>query len=234
VLELTIALALVLAPAPPPIPSAAADPGYYTYLVDPRATRLELRYRGSLGDVADAVARAGERLVFATNGGMYHEDRTPVGLFVDDGQERARLVSGASRGNFGWKPNGVFYLTRDGAAGVVTTERYAARPPAKVRWATQSGPSLLVDGVMHEGFLPDSRHVNVRNGVGVLPDGRVALVMSKGLVTFHALASHFAALGCKDALYLDGSVSRTYWPDGGVSQRGGDFGVIIAVIAPAR
>ena len=231
-LELLIALVLVL--APPPTPGAAADPGYYTYIVDPRATPIELRYKGSLGDVADAVARTGRRLVFATNGGMYHEDRTPVGLFVDDGRERAKLVLGASRGNFGWKPNGVFYVTRDGAAHVVTTEVYAGSPPRDVRWATQSGPSLLVDGVMHEGFAPDSRHVNLRNGVGVLPDGRAAFVMSKGLVTFHAFASHFAALGCKDALYFDGSVSLTYWPDGGISERGGDFGVIVVVVGPVR
>lgn len=233
VLQLLIAVALWA--APPAAATHAAEQRFWTFVVDPVATPIVLLHErpdggrfGSLGAVADDAAKRGERLVFATNGGMYRPDRTPVGLYVERGRERSRLVGRASSGNFGWKPNGVFVVRDDGRAAVVTTERYTS---SGVAFATQSGPMLLSAGVMHRGFAPDSRHVAVRSGVGVLPDGRVAFVMSKGAVTFHAFASYFALLGCRDALYLDGNVSRLYWPEGGVEDRGGDFGVIITVFA---
>jgi hypothetical protein len=43
-------------------------------------------------------------------------------------------------------------------------------------------------------------------------------------------ASYFQKLGCKNALYLDGFVSRTYWPEGNWIQTDGNFGVIIGVL----
>ena len=50
----------------------------------------------------------------------------------------------AARTNFHMKPNGVFWIG-DGVAGVTETGRYLANPPA-ARYATQSGPMLIVDG----------------------------------------------------------------------------------------
>ena len=57
------------------------------------------------------------------------------------------------------------------------------------------------------------------NGVGILPDGKVVFAMSKTEVNFYNFADYFKKLGCKNALYLDGFVSRTYLPeqDGGAS-----------------
>ena len=117
------------------------------------------------------------------------EDRRPVGLYVEHGKALTRLSTNKSDGNFGWLPNGVFVLRDDGTAAVVETSRYDG---THVRAATQSGPMLLIEGVMHEGFTPDSKHTAIRNGVGVPPDGRVVFVMSKEPVTFHAFATYFA------------------------------------------
>src|SRR5262249_17922031 len=50
------------------------------------------------------------RLLFATNGGMYHEDSSPVGLYVEQGRELVRANTNAGPGNFHMKPNGVFYV----------------------------------------------------------------------------------------------------------------------------
>ena len=123
-------------------PSPLDDARFHTFVVDPRVTPIELVYErpdgtryGNLGAVADAPGR---RLVFAANAGMYHPDRRPVGLYVEHGKERAKLVRGASSGNFGWKPNGVFLVRKDGRAEVVTTEAW--RHDADIVWATQWHP----------------------------------------------------------------------------------------------
>ena len=42
--------------------------------------------------LADGLANKGEALVFAMNAGMYAEDRTPVGLYVENG----RTLNGAN------------------------------------------------------------------------------------------------------------------------------------------
>ena len=102
---------------------------------------------GSLGALASALKQKGERLAFAMNAGMFGEDQSPVGLYVED---RRKLHEADTRGgatNFHMKPNGVFWIG-DKVAGVIETSRYlAATPPA--RYATQSGPMLIIDGKIH-------------------------------------------------------------------------------------
>jgi uncharacterized protein YigE (DUF2233 family) len=44
------------------------------------------------------------------NAGMYHEDFSPVGLYVEDGKEIAPLNTADAPGNFFMKPNGVFFV----------------------------------------------------------------------------------------------------------------------------
>jgi uncharacterized protein YigE (DUF2233 family) len=68
----------------------------------------------------------------------------------------------------------------------------------------------------------------VRNGIGILPDGNVLMAVSKGGVNFHAFAQWFLEKGCRDALFLDGSVSE-YWEPG--RSTFGKFGVMIGVAA---
>jgi uncharacterized protein YigE (DUF2233 family) len=88
---------------------------------------------------------------------------------------------------------------------------------------------LLIDGVVHPAFKQGSTNVNVRNGVGVLPDGKVVFAMSKTAVNFYDFAMYFKNLGCSNALYLDGFVSRMYLPEKNWVEKDGNFGVIIAV-----
>lgn len=89
---------------------------------------------GSLAALAAALKAKGERLMFAMNAGMFKQDRSPVGLYVED---RRKLHEADTRGgasNFHMKPNGVFWIG-DKAAGVTETSRYlATAPPA--RYAT--------------------------------------------------------------------------------------------------
>lgn len=182
--------------------------------------------------VNDVLGREGGALDIAMNAGMYHPDRAPVGLYVEDGQEVMRVVTSAGPGNFGLLPNGVLCLA-DGAARVIESRAFAARPPA-CRFATQSGPMLVIDGALHPRFLPASDSLNIRNGAGVAPDGRLLLAISNEPVNFHQFGRLFQeALGVRDALYFDGSISRLYDAGSGRHDGGWPMGPMIGTVKEA-
>jgi len=187
---------------------------------------------GTFARLEALLAERGRRLVFAMNAGMYHPDRRPVGLYVEDGRELSPLVERARGGNFALLPNGVFCIG-EGRAAVIETSAFAAARPG-CRHATQSGPMLVIGGELHPRFLPDSDSLNIRNGVGVAKDGRrVVFAISGAPVNFHAFARFFRdALGVPDALYLDGSISRLRAPGLGRADMGLPLGPIVGVNAP--
>jgi uncharacterized protein YigE (DUF2233 family) len=88
---------------------------------------------------------------------------------------------------------------------------------------------LVINGQIHPAFKQGSPNKNIRNGVGVLPDGTILFVLSKQAVNFYDLANYFKKLGCNNALYLDGFVSRAYLPDKNWLQLDGEFGVIFGL-----
>ena len=171
--------------------------------------------------------KKGEKLVFATNGGMYLKDRSPQGLFIQNGivQKKIDTVQEAY-GNFYLQPNGVFYITNENKGHVVTSANFSNK---NIKFATQSGPMLVIDDQIHAKFRNGSKNLNIRNGVGVLPNGNLLFAMSKQKINLFDFASYFKKQGCKNALYLDGFVSKTYLPSKHwKSSTGGNFGVIIA------
>ena len=172
----------------------------------------------------------GERLIFAMNAGMYAPGRDPVGLYVENGEERHGIVTGAGPGNFGMVPNGVFCVA-EGRLSVIESAAYVAEKPA-CRYATQSGPMLVIAGALHPRFLPDSDSRHIRNGVGVSADGLTAwFAISDAPVTFHRFARFFRDdLGARDALYLDGSISRLIVPGMGRVDLGVPMGPIVGVV----
>lgn len=187
---------------------------------------------GQFDRLANHVASQGGSLVFAMNAGMYHEDRRPVGLYVEEEQSEMGLVKNAGPGNFGMLPNGVFWVDGD-AAGVTETLTYDSLfegdPP---RFATQSGPMLVVNGDLHPALNPDGTSVRRRNGVGVSGDGRqVFFVISDAPVNFHTFARLFRdRLEVPNALYLDGAVSKVYAPALERNESGLDMGPIVGVV----
>ncbi len=186
---------------------------------------------GSFDRVNDALAASGRELGFAMNAGMYQPDRSPVGLMIEDGTQRGRLVTSDGPGNFGLLPNGVFCI---GQGFSIRESRDFARSPSDCRFATQSGPMLVIDGALHPRFLPQSPSRYVRNGVGVSADGQTAyFVISQGRVNFTEFARIFRdGLGLRDALYLDGSISRLYAPDIGRRDLGFPMGPIVGTVVP--
>jgi uncharacterized protein YigE (DUF2233 family) len=88
---------------------------------------------------------------------------------------------------------------------------------------------LLIDGEFHPAFKYGSKNLNIRNGVGILPDGKVVFAISREEVNLYDFAEFFKKLNCKNALYLDGFVSRAYFADEDWKQLDGNFGVIVGV-----
>lgn len=195
---------------------------YLVCTVDPAKFKIALRLKDAGGKPYQKLDRlaAAEPFLFAMNAGMYHEDFTPVGLYVEDGVERAPLNTADAPGNFFMKPNGVFFIDRAGKAGVLATEAFEALKPA-VLSATQSGPMLVIDGNMHPRFEPDGQSKYVRNGVGVDKTGRAVFAISREPVSLGKFARLFLdALECPNALFFDGAVSalhdgKTYLVGGG-------------------
>ncbi|WP_233356148.1 phosphodiester glycosidase family protein [Henriciella aquimarina] len=180
--------------------------------------------------LAEAMADEGKTLVFAMNGGMYHDDRRPVGYLRHETGEQASVNTNEGPGNFHMKPNGVFWLDED-HAGVTESQAYLDEglDPA---FATQSGPMLVIDGEIHPAINPSGTSRKRRNGVGVSRNGEtVAFAISDVPVTFHDFASLYRdKLNMPNALFLDGQVSRLYAPAMGRDEPGLDMGPIVGVV----
>lgn len=187
---------------------------------------------GQFSAVDQALSAAGDRLSFAMNAGMYHTDRSPVGYYVEDGDEHMRVVPNAGPGNFGMLPNGIFCIT-PGSAHVLETLSFV-ETGKDCSYATQSGPMLVIDGTLHPRFLPDSTSRYLRNGVGTSADGaRVVFAISRQPVTFYQFGSLFRdGLELPNALYFDGNISRLYAPSIGRDDPGFPMGPIVGVVVP--
>ena len=209
------------------------------YTVDLRTQDLQLYWQDDDGKPLRSIAKLRQYLltknrvlIFAMNGGMYMENRSPLGLYIREGKTLKSINTASATGNFYLKPNGVFYITDTKQAFVCTTDDF--KNDGHTRFATQSGPLLLVDGKYHPQFKEGSANLNIRNGVGILPDGNVLFAISNVPVNFYDFARYFKDAGCRNALYLDGFVSRAYIPQQNRLQTDGDFGVMIGVSIPKK
>lgn len=213
------------------------DSRFVSYLVDLRTQTLRLYWQDDAGQPLCSLQRLttwlqsrGQHLVFGMNAGMYKADNAPQGLFIENHRVVAPLDTSTGSGNFYLLPNGVFYTTSSHQAVVCPTTAF--RYSGAIAYATQSGPMLVIEGRIHPAFKTGSPNLNIRNGVGVLPDGRVIFAMSRQPISLYDFAEYFRQQGCRNALYLDGLVSRTYLPEQQWVQTDGNFGVMIGVTKP--
>lgn len=252
----TAARLILLAAYLLPLPAAAADgpcreqtfegARYTACSFDPAEADIRMFWRDAEGEpyrafpaLVAALAEEGLTLSFAMNGGMYEDDLSPLGLYVENGTELAPAntadVDARPVPNFYKKPNGVF-LIAGGRAAIMETEAYLRERPS-VDFATQSGPLLVIGGALHPVFIPGSNDLNRRNGVGIDAAGTVHFVISEAAVNFDTFARFFRdELGADDALFFDGgsapglyapNLSRSDWPGHG------GFGPIVGVVVPA-
>ena len=202
--------------AAPCVPLSYRSVSYTVCTVDLRAYLVRLFWKDSQQQPYGGFDRlprrvAGDPIVFAMNAGMYEEDLSPVGLYVEDGKtlRPANLKNGS--GNFYLKPNGVLYVTgRD--AGIVKTDRFVSER-LRVEFATQSGPMLVIDGRTNPRIKPGSTSQKIRNGVGIRDPHTLVFAISDQPVSFWDFAELFrVGLHSRNALFLDGSISSLYAP----------------------
>jgi uncharacterized protein YigE (DUF2233 family) len=188
---------------------------------------------GYLGSLPDSSKAGDLKLVFATNGGMYHADLTPVGLYVENGREIVKVNANAGPGNFHLRPNGIFYAGPDGV-GVLDTAAFLKHRP-RTDIATQSGPMLVINGRLHPKITRNGPSEKIRSGVGVRDGHKVLFALSRQPVTFGAFARLFRdGLRTPNALFLDGSISGMLTPKARHGQSLVPFGPMIAVYARVR
>jgi uncharacterized protein YigE (DUF2233 family) len=227
----TVIIGGLMAPAPAAAVDSrlvrAGDVDYRVVTLDLAADTLDLYWLDAGGKAYGSIEalrtdREAERrtLVFATNAGIYDRSDRPLGLTIANGRTLRPLNASKPRGasgNFAMQPNGVFYVDRQGRAGVAQTEAWRSLA-IDARVATQSGPMLVVDGEINPAFVEASDSRKWRSGVCAPAQGKAVFAVSIAPVTFHAFARLFRdTLGCRDALFLDGTLSQIYTASGGFS-----------------
>ncbi len=211
---------------------------YDCCIVDPRRQQISLAWLeaqgrpiGSIARLRSLLAEQHRHLLFATNAGIYTKESRPLGWFVADGKELVALNRDEGKGNFFLKPNGAFVLTPSQVK--VLTSDEAAQLQDSVILATQSGPMLLHQGRIHPAFREGSPNTFVRSGVGIAPNGEVVFAISRSAVNFYDFALMFRErFNCRNALYLDGFVSRMYLPDLERMDLDGAFAGLLWIAAP--
>lgn len=232
-------------PPPPPLPHPGkaarihhAGQTYDTYTLRYPAEDIQLFWKDDRGNKLKSidslkayVARKGQRLTFATNAGMYTENFSPLGLYIEEGKVLRRLNTvQKAYGNFYLQPNGIFLLTAKRAMVLPTSEYGNVRE--KVIAATQSGPMLVINGRLHPTFTAGSQNGNIRSGAGIDSAGRVVFAISNGLSNYYDFATLFRdVLHCPNALFLDGAICRMYLPALQRYEQGGAFGAMIGTTA---
>ena len=214
---------------------------YACLIVNPRSEQVSIEFLWkddkkqtlkSFGRTIEFLKQHKKKPIMLMNAGIFTPELSPLGLFYANGKKLTPINIRKGEGNFYLEPTGLFVIEKSGMARIRTKADFFAAPDtARILHATQSGPMLVIDGKIHEKFNEQSNNFNIRNGVGVLPDGNIVFVLSRGHVSLHEFASVFRdRFKCRNALYLDGAISRMHLPDYGFPDTGGMFAGIIAVV----
>jgi hypothetical protein len=183
--------------------------------LDPRRVTLSLE-AAFTEDALWTVGDAGSSAALAVNAGQFR-GRLPWGWVVTD---RRQLIS-PGQGPLA----GAVVVDRSGAVRIVPPGAVAAEQRrGEAREAFQSYPMLLENGAPPEALVRSGLgvavdHRDARLALGTLPDGRVVIALTRfdalgprlGRLPFGFTSAEMAkvmrALGCRDAILLDGGIS---------------------------
>lgn len=172
--------------------------------------------------------------LMTTNGGMFSPEYKPQGLLIDNFKIIKNLDLSTNRpGNFYLLPNGVFYIDSLNNFHVENTNLFQSEFLTKNRvpkYATQSGPMLVVDGKFNKHFTVRSPNINIRSGVGEISKDKIVFIISDDEINFNDFSLIFKYyFDCKNALYLDGAISKMCFNTTDNNKPAGNFGPMISV-----
>ncbi|HEY3396060.1 MAG TPA: phosphodiester glycosidase family protein [Armatimonadota bacterium] len=181
--------------------------------LDPKQVRVEVVDRAATKQepiTARALAEQQGALA-AINGGYFDEQWRPLGLLIHKGKQTHPLRR-ADWGIFSVGPRGAQIThTRQGV-------------PRGAQEALQCGPRLVIAGKVPQ-FKPGD---SVRAGIGITAQGQVVLaVTTRGSLSLRDWARALQAVGCVDAMNLDGGPSSQLYLKAGKTTRDlpGSYGV---------
>lgn len=214
---------------------------YQLYILNDTNSLLSIHHKDTSGRIIKTIPnilallekkeRSPEMI---TNAGMYTPEYNPEGLFIEDYKRLFPLNTKDSKIflNFYMHPNGVFYQDSKGSFHVCTTDSFKTMSndsTFKPRLATQSGPMLKVNGKIHPKFNWNAKSKKIRSGVGIY-NGMCIFAITRNPTNFYDFASFFTEVfNCKNALYLDGVISKLYDPLFSSGDIEGQFGPIISI-----
>ncbi|MEO8353524.1 MAG: phosphodiester glycosidase family protein [Chthoniobacteraceae bacterium] len=209
-----------------------ADPAeVHVFWLDPAGKRF-----GQLSQLQRFLTSKSLEVKMLVNGGIFEPGGIPSGLLIADGKVAHPINLADGRGNFFLKPNGIVYVDESGSH-ISSTAAYVAASPSP-RVAIQSGPLLLAKGQIHQTFRPASSSRLHRNGVGVLPGGKLLFAITEfgqpHYPNLYEFAEFFRQHGCRDALFLDGDLSQMETAPINKLAPGNFFGSLIAVIGKPK
>jgi uncharacterized protein YigE (DUF2233 family) len=161
----------------------------------------------SFDRVQAAFAKQGKTVKFLMNAGIFEPGGIPSGLHIEGGENLRPLNLADAPGNFFLKPNGVCTFSQ-GVPFIGSCSSW--KSTGKESWGVQSGPMLLIDGKRHPAFREGSDSKLHRNGVGLDGNNRLVFAITDQgqFVNLWDFAGLFLKLGCKNALFLDGDISK--------------------------
>ena len=183
--------------------------------LDPRRVALSLE-QAFTRDQRWTIADAGPSAALALNAGQFRGN-LPWGWVVTGGRQLLSPGQGPLAG--------AVVVDHSGAVRIVPPGRIeAVQRRGEAREAFQSYPMLLENGVPPEALLRAGlgvavEHRDARLALGTMPDGRVVIALTRfdalgprlGRLPFGFTSAEMArlmlALGCRDAILLDGGIS---------------------------
>ena len=161
-------------------------------------------------NIKNFISKSSEKkILFVTNGGIYTENYTPEGLYIENYKLMSELNLRKEFGNFYMKPNGVFYI-ENGKPIISDSEEFQYNK--NISYAVQSGPLLIKNGEINKEFSSDSKSFKIRSAVGLDNENKVFFYMSKKEISFYEFSKYaLDNLDCKQLLFLDGTISKMYF-----------------------
>jgi uncharacterized protein YigE (DUF2233 family) len=188
----------------------ACSQDFDSYVAKADKTAFYYRLNGKGIGTLPALAALHPEIRFAMNMQMYAQGNGasyPVGLYIENGKKLSRLVRvNNPKVNFGMQPQGVFAITQQNKAVLVALD---AVNEQDYKYAVEVAPLVVINSAINPRLTKSASRC-IRNGVGILKDGRILFAISKEPVTFQEFANYFLKNGCTTAAYIDGVVSQSW------------------------